>query len=122
MQDAESQKQILIVDRDVATAEPLREQLKQAGFVVLAVTDGPAAAVVIADRHPNLVIADWNMPGLAARQLIERVHAARHLHLMRLIIVSDLAGEQDVVSGLNMGADDYITKPFSVREAVARIR
>jgi two-component system phosphate regulon response regulator PhoB len=122
MQDAESQKQILIVDRDVATVEPLREQLKQAGFAVLAVTDGPAAAGMIAERPPNLVIVDWNMPGLAALQLIERVHAARHLHLMRLIILSDLAGEQDVVSGLNMGADDYITKPFSNREAVARIR
>jgi two-component system phosphate regulon response regulator PhoB len=118
----ESQKQILIVDRDVATIEPLREQLKQAGFVVLAITDGAAAAGVIAERPPHLIILDWNMPGLAALQLIERVQAARRLQAMRLIIVSDLAAEQDVVSGLNMGADDYITKPFSLREAVARIR
>lgn len=117
----ESQKQILIVDRDVATIEPLREQLKQAGFLVLAITDGAAAAGVIAERPPQLIIVDWNMPGLAALQLIERVLAARRLQTMRLIILSDLAGEQDVVSGLNMGADDYITKPFSLREAVARI-
>jgi two-component system phosphate regulon response regulator PhoB len=119
---AESQKQILIVDRDVATIEPLREQLKQAGFLVLAITDGAAAAGVIAERPPQLIIVDWNMPGLAALQLIERVQAARRLEPLRLIILSDLAGEQDVVSGLNMGADDYITKPFSLREAVARIR
>jgi two-component system phosphate regulon response regulator PhoB len=122
MQAADNQKQILIVDRDVATAEPLHEQLQQAGFVVLAITDGPTAAGLIAERPPNLIIVDWNMPGLAALQLIERVHAARHLQPMRLVIMSDLAGEQDVVSGLNMGADDYIRKPFSVREAVARIR
>ena len=118
----ESQKQILIVDRDVATIEPLREQLKQFGFLVLAITDGAAAADVIAERPPQLIIVDWNMPGLAALQLIERVLAARRLQPMRLIILSDLTGEQDVVSGLNMGADDYIAKPFSLREAVARIR
>jgi two-component system, OmpR family, phosphate regulon response regulator PhoB len=118
----ESQKQILIVDRDVATIEPLREQLKHAGFLVLAITDGAAAAGILADRPPRLIIVDWNMPGLAALQLIESVLAVRRLQPMRLIILSDLAGEQDVVSGLNMGADDYITKPFSLREAVARIR
>jgi two-component system, OmpR family, phosphate regulon response regulator PhoB len=118
---AERQKHILIVDRDIATVEPLREQLKYAGFVVLAITDGPAAADAIAQRPPQLVIVDWNMPGLAALELIDRVRTARRLQPIRLIILSDLAAEHDVVSGLNMGADDYITKPFSVREAVARI-
>jgi two-component system phosphate regulon response regulator PhoB len=118
---AEREKQILIVDRDIATVEPLREQLRQSGFVVLAITDGPAAAAAIAQRPPQLIIVDWNMPGLAALELIERVRVARRLQPMRLIILSDLTAEHDVVSGLNMGADDYITKPFSVRVAVARI-
>jgi two-component system phosphate regulon response regulator PhoB len=118
---AERQKQILIVDRDIATVEPLREQLRHAGFVVLSITDGPAAAVAIAQRPPHLIIVEWNMPGLAALELIDRVRSARRLQPIRLIILSDLAAEPDVVSGLNMGADDYITKPYSVREAVARI-
>jgi two-component system phosphate regulon response regulator PhoB len=118
---AERQKQILIVDRDIATVEPLREQLRQAGFRVLAITDVPAAAAAIAQRPPQLIIVDWNMPGLAALELIDRVRVARRLQPMRLIILSDLTAEHDVVSGLNMGADDYITKPFSVRIAVARI-
>ena len=118
---AERQKQILIVDQDIATVEPLREQLRQAGFVVLAITDGPAAAAAIAQRPPQLIIVDWNMPGLAALELIDRVRMARRVHPVRLIILSDLTAEHDVVSGLNMGADDYITKPFSVRVAVARI-
>jgi two-component system phosphate regulon response regulator PhoB len=122
MEVVASQKQILIVDRDVATIEPLRERLKQDGFLVLAITDGAAAAGFIEERPPQLIIVDWNMPGLAALQLIERVQAARRLQPLRLIILSDLSGEQDVVSGLNMGADDYIAKPFSLREAVARIR
>lgn len=118
---AERQKHILIVDRDVATVEPLREQLRHSGLVVLTITDGAAAADAIAQRPPQLIMVDWNMPGLAALEFIERVRAARRLYPMRLIILSDLAAEHDVVSGLNMGADDYITKPFSVREAVARI-
>jgi two-component system, OmpR family, phosphate regulon response regulator PhoB len=118
---AEHQKHILIVDRDIATVEPLREQLSYAGFVVLAITHGPAAADAIAQRPPQLIIVDWNMPGLAALEFIDRVRTARRLQPIRLIILSDLAAEHDVVSGLNMGADDYITKPFSVREAVARI-
>jgi two-component system phosphate regulon response regulator PhoB len=118
---AERQKQILIVDRDIATVEPLREQLRQAGFLVLVITDGPAAAAAIAQRPPQLIIVDWHMPGLAALELIDRVRVARRLQPMRLIILSDLTAEHDVVSGLNMGADDYITKPFSVRIAVARI-
>ena len=118
---AERQKHILIVDRDIATVEPLRTQLGHAGFVVLAITDGPAAATAIAQRPPQLIIVDWNMPGLAALEFIDRVRTARRLQPIRLIILSDLAAEHDVVSGLNMGADDYITKPYSVREAVARI-
>jgi two-component system, OmpR family, phosphate regulon response regulator PhoB len=121
MLPAERQKHILIVDRDIATVEPLRQQLRHAGFIVLAITDGPAAAAAIARRPPQLIIVDWNMPGLAALELIDQVRAARRLQPLRLIILSELTAEHDVVSGLNMGADDYITKPFSVREALARI-
>ena len=118
---AENQKQILIVDRDVATVEPLRQQLKHAGFVVLAISDGAAAVVAVELRPPQLVIVDWNMPGLAPLELLECVRKARLVQSLRLIILSDLSGEHEIVSGLNMGADDYIAKPFSVREAVARI-
>lgn len=118
---AENQKQILIVDRDVATVESLRQQLKHAGFVVLAISDGAAAVVAVELRPPQLIIVDWNMPGLAPLELLECVRKARLVQPLRLIILSDLSGEHEIVSGLNMGADDYIAKPFSVREAVARI-
>jgi two-component system, OmpR family, phosphate regulon response regulator PhoB len=119
---AENQKHILIVDRDAATVEPLLQQLTHAGFVVLASSDGAAAIVAVELRPPQLVIVDWNMPGLAPRELLECVRKARLVQPLRLIILSDLSGEQEIVSGLNMGADDYIAKPFSVREAVARIQ
>jgi two-component system phosphate regulon response regulator PhoB len=117
----DTNKQILIVDRDVAAVEPLRQRLGEAGFVVRAITDGSAAIVAVAERPPHLVIIDWNMPGLAALEVIQGVRRARLPQAVRLIILSALSGEQDVVTGLNLGADDYIAKPFSVREVVARV-
>jgi len=114
-------KQILIVDQDVASVEPLRQKLGEAGFVVRAITDGSAAITAVAERPPHLVIIDWNMPGLAALEVIQGVRRARVPQTMRLIILSALSGEQDVVTGLNLGADDYIAKPFSLREVVARV-
>jgi two-component system phosphate regulon response regulator PhoB len=117
----ETNKQILIVDRDVAAVEPLRQRLGEAGFVVRAIADGTAAIAVVAERPPHLVIIDWNMPGLAALEVIQGVRRARAPQAVRLIILSALSGEQDVVTGLNLGADDYIAKPFSLREVVARV-
>jgi two-component system, OmpR family, phosphate regulon response regulator PhoB len=118
---AENQNHILIVDRDVVTVEPLRQQLQQAGCVVLAITDAAAAVLALKERPPQLLIVDWNMSGLAPLELLECVRKTRLAQPLRLIILSDLSGEQEIVSGLNMGADDYIAKPFSIREAVARI-
>jgi two-component system phosphate regulon response regulator PhoB len=117
----ETNKQILIVDQDVASVEPLRQKLGEAGFVVRAITDGSAAITAVAERPPHLVIIDWNMPGLAALEVIQGVRRARVPQAVRLIILSALSGEQDVVTGLNLGADDYIAKPFSLREVVARV-
>jgi two-component system, OmpR family, phosphate regulon response regulator PhoB len=117
----ETNKQILIVDRDVAAVEPLRQKLSDVGFVVRAITDGAAAISAVAERPPHLVIVDWNMPGLFALELIQGVRRARAPQAIRLIILSDLSGEQEVVAGLNLGADDYISKPFSLREVVARV-
>jgi two-component system phosphate regulon response regulator PhoB len=88
---------------------------------VRAITDGAAAAMAVAERPPHLVIIDWNMPGFTALDLIQGIRAARSTQAVRLIILSALGGEQDVVAGLNFGADDYIVKPFSLREVVARV-
>jgi two-component system phosphate regulon response regulator PhoB len=117
----DTNKQILIVDRDVASVEPLRQRLGEAGFVVRAISDGSAAITAVTERPPHLVIIDWNMPGLAALEVIQGVRRARLPQAVRLIILSALSAEQDVVTGLNLGADDYISKPFSLREVVARV-
>jgi len=120
---AKTNKQILIVDRDVASVEPLRQRLGEVGFIVRAITEGAAAMAAVAERPPHLVIIDWDMPGMAALEVIQGVRNARAPRsvAIRLIILSALSGEQDVVTGLNLGADDYIAKPFSLREVVARV-
>lgn len=117
----EPNKQILIVDRDVASIEPLRQRLGAAGFVARVIADGAAAIAAVAERPPHLVILDWNMPGFAALEVIQDVRRARAPQAVRLIILSALSDEHDVVTGLNLGADDYIAKPFSLREVVARV-
>jgi two-component system phosphate regulon response regulator PhoB len=117
----EPNKQILIVDRDVAAVEPLRQKLTDAGFAVRAIADATAALAAVAERPPHLVIVDWNMPGMAALELIQGARRARVPQAVRLIILSALSGEQDVVTGLNLGADDFIAKPYSLREVIARV-
>jgi two-component system phosphate regulon response regulator PhoB len=121
MSSAQTNKQILIVDSDVACVEPLRLRLGHEGFTVSIVTDASAAAAALAERPPHLVIIDWSMPGFGPLEVIERARMTQHPHPVRLIILSALCGEQHVVGGLNTGADDYIAKPFSLSEAVARV-
>jgi len=101
--------------------EPLRQKLGEAGFMVRAITDSSAAVTAVAERPPHLLIIDWNVPGFAALEVIQRLRKAKSPQSIRLIILSELSGEEHVVTGLNLGADDYITKPFSLREVVARV-
>lgn len=117
----DNRKQILIVDPNLPAIEPVRHRLSELGFSVRFESDGSTAMSRFAADPPALVILDWNMPGPAALELIRRVRAARNPHPVRLIIVSELASEHDVVTGLESGADDYIAKPCSPREVVARV-
>lgn len=121
MQANDTKKYILIIDRDVAGVEPLRQKLCEAGFTVRAIIDGVAAVAAVAERPPHLVIMDWNIPGFAALELIKVLRGPSVPSDTRLIILSALSSEQDVVAGLELGADDYISKPYSLREVVARV-
>lgn len=121
MAAAEYKTQILIVDRDVAAIEPLRQVLCDAGFIACVISDGAAAKDAIATRPPHLLIIDWDIPGLGVLEVFQGIHRARAPETSRLIILSALSAEEHVVAGLNLGADDYIAKPYSLREAVARV-
>jgi two-component system, OmpR family, phosphate regulon response regulator PhoB len=117
----DTHKQILIVDRDVGAVEPLRQMLCDAGFAARVIADPAAAAVAVVERPPHLVIIDWTSPGYAALELIGNVRRVRVPHAIRLILLSTLSSEHDVVAGFDLGADDYIEKPFSLREVAARV-
>ncbi len=121
MQSPDDAAQILILDRDIAAVEPLRQRLAEAGHAVRAVAEPGAAVAAVAERPPRLAIVDWNLRGTPALELLDGLRRARAGRQMRLVILSALGDEQDVVMGLNLGADDYIVKPYSLREAVARV-
>jgi DNA-binding response OmpR family regulator len=121
MPASDTKKQILIVDREVATVEPLRQRLADLGFVVRIVTDGSVAATAVKERPPHLIIIDWNIPGFAAIAVIQDLRGLRLPQVIRIIILSTLSSEQDIVAGLNLGADDYIAKPYSLPEVAARV-
>jgi two-component system phosphate regulon response regulator PhoB len=118
---SEPQKRILIVDPDAAAVEPVRVRLCDLGFSVRYEADGAAAVNHFAEAPPMMVLLDWNIPGSTAMELMRRARAARAPRAVRLIILSSLNSEHDVVSGLESGADDYIAKPYSPREVVARV-
>ncbi len=114
-------KQILIIDRDAAAVEPLRANLCDAGFAVRTLADASAAVATLTQRPPHLIIVEWTSPGFAAREVISIALRVRVPHEIRMILLSALSSEPDVVAGFDLGIDDYIAKPFSVREVVARV-
>lgn len=110
---------ILVVEDEETLAESIVFSLETEGYSVTAVGDGPGALASITDHPPDLVILDLMLPGLPGLDVLRRV---RPEHGMPVIILTAKSSEADVVIGLELGADDYMTKPFSMRELVARVR
>jgi len=110
---------ILVVEDESALNDLLRAELESEGHVVRQARDGRTALQMVEEEAPQLVILDWMLPGLdglsVARQLRQR-------HLMPIIILTARSEEVDRVLGLEVGADDYLVKPFGMRELLARTR
>lgn len=112
-------KQVLVVDDDQAIRELLSEYLAKAGFTVFAAEDGIAMGAVLAVEQPDLIVLDVMMPGDDGFVLCKRVRETSNIPIIMLTANSD---EMDRVLGLEIGADDYMAKPFSPRELLARIK
>lgn len=110
---------ILIVEDEAALAESVHFALEMEGFEVATVGDGREAVSVVAASPPDLVLLDLMLPGLSGLDVLRTV---RQDHQMPVIILTAKDAEADKVLGLELGADDYVTKPFSMRELVARVR
>ncbi|MBT9503799.1 MAG: response regulator transcription factor [Burkholderiaceae bacterium] len=111
---------ILLVEDDDAIAQLVQQQLQEAGFAVQREADGLLAMRAIEARRFDLVLLDLMLPGADGWEVCRYLHA-RHQHVP-LIIVSARSAEAHRVLGLELGADDYLVKPFSVLELVARVR
>jgi len=115
----DSKPHILIVDDEQKIANMVYDYLDAVGFSVETAADGKSALLQIAAREPDLVLLDIMMPGLDGLDVVRKVRSESNIPV---ILLTARAEEQDKLIGLELGADDYITKPFSMKELAARIR
>ena len=114
-------RQILVVEDERPIREMIAFGLRRAGFDVVEAEDTRAARARIADRRPDLVLVDWMLPDMSGLELTRVLKKDKDTCELPIIMLTARAEEQDKVSGLEGGADDYVTKPFSPRELLARI-
>jgi len=110
---------VLIVDDDPGIIRIVRAHLEAEGFVVDEARDGPTALKVFRAFRPDLIILDVIMPDMDGIEVLRRVRQESEVYVLMLTVKSE---ETDKIVGLNVGADDYLTKPFSPRELVARVK
>jgi DNA-binding response OmpR family regulator len=109
---------VLVVDDEEAIAEAVRARLASEGYRVLVAADGPSAIELAEAEHPDLVVLDLMLPGMDGLEVCARIQRDRWVPVLMLTARTE---ESDKVAGLAVGADDYLTKPFSLRELAARV-
>jgi len=119
MSSTRKKETILIVDDDLQLQQLLTKYLTEQGYVTSAVGDGKAMDLWLDETHPDLIILDLMLPGEDGLSLARRI---RHRASTPIIILSARGEELDKIIGLEVGADDYLSKPFNPRELLARIR
>lgn len=113
---------ILVVEDEEAIVTLLRYNLERAGFDVCEARDGEEAVLTAAERKPDLIILDWMLPVTSGLEVCRRVRRTAEIRQTPIIMLTARGEESDRVRGLDSGADDYVSKPFSAQELVARIR
>ena len=113
---------ILIVEDEPAIAELVKFSLREVGWNCVAVTTANAAWEFIQCHRPQLILLDWTLPGQSGLHLLLKIRRERNLNDLPVIMLSAKTLEQDKLDGLDSGADDYVTKPFSPRELCARAK
>ncbi|HEX4985845.1 MAG TPA: phosphate regulon transcriptional regulator PhoB [Burkholderiales bacterium] len=113
---------ILVVEDEPAIQELIAYNLKQAGHQPLRADNAEQAANLVANALPDLVLLDWMLPGQSGIEFARRLRADKRTRTIPIIMLTARSDEQDKLQGLETGADDYITKPFSPRELNARIK
>jgi two-component system, OmpR family, alkaline phosphatase synthesis response regulator PhoP len=116
-------KRILIIEDDKDIVEALRYNLeKDKKFSVLSALTGDAGMVLALETHPHLIILDIGLPGLNGFEVCRELRREKQTQSIPILILTARSSEADKVMGLELGADDYMTKPFGIRELIARVR
>ena len=113
---------ILAIDDDPAVREMLHFILEQDGYHANCVGDASRIFKIIKKNRPDLILLDWILPGTSGIELAKKLKKKSEINFIPIIMLTAKADEDDIVNGLNAGADDYVIKPFSPRELLARIR
>jgi two-component system phosphate regulon response regulator PhoB len=116
-----SSKQVLIVEDERPIREMIAFGLRRAGFEVREAEDCRGARAQLADKQPDVLLVDWMLPDMSGLELTRQLKRDRVTRELPIILLTARAEETDKINGLEGGADDYVTKPFSPRELVARI-
>jgi len=116
------QKTILVVDDERSVREMVAFALEREGFTVTEAADAAEARSMIADRTPQLILLDWMMPGVSGVELARALRKDSYAREIPIIMLTARGEEEDKIRGLNVGCDDYMVKPFSPKELIARIK
>ena len=117
-----AETRILVVEDEASIRDLIAFGLRRAGFQVVTAGHSQAARASIGDRRPDLVLVDWMLPDMSGLELTRQLRRDTDTRDIPIIMLTARAAETDKVAGLEGGADDYLTKPFSARELVARIQ
>jgi|TARA_B100001939_G_scaffold145506_1_gene126082 two-component system phosphate regulon response regulator PhoB len=112
---------ILVVDDEAAQREVVLYNLEAAGFEVMSADNGEDAVLMAYEERPNLIVLDWMMPKLSGLEVCRQLRSKKETKEIPIILLSARSEDVDKVRGLEMGADDYVAKPYSVVELMARI-
>jgi two-component system, OmpR family, phosphate regulon response regulator PhoB len=113
---------VLVVEDETAIAELILINLRHSGYTVSVAADADQAQAAVDRVLPDLVLLDWMLPGQSGLQLAKRWRSEARTRELPIIMLTARADESDKINGLDAGADDYLTKPFSTKELLARIR
>ncbi len=113
---------VLVVEDEAALQQLLAYNLQRAGFAVEQAFDSDEALTLIAERPPDLVLLDWMLPWMSGLELCRQLRRKTQTANLPIIMLTARTEEPDRLQGLDTGADDYITKPFSIEELIARVR
>ena len=115
------QRSVLIVDDEAAIRDMLRMALELAGFSCFEAENSQQAYTLAVDERPDIVLLDWMLPGGSGLELLRRFRRGEATSELPVIMLTAKTAEDNLIQGLDAGADDYITKPFAPRELIARI-